>query len=302
MFHRIGVSLLVLLGALAPTAGLAARHNTARPAFPVTIKAANGTVTIKARPVRIISLAPTITEDLYAVGAGKQVVAVDKDSDYPTNAAHSNLDAYTPNAEAVAAYNPDLVLISNDMSNIKAHLQALGITVLQEPAANTFEQAYSEIEQVGRATGHARRAARLVKSMKTQIAALVRSVPRKTRKLSVFHELSPDLYTATSKTFAGRVYALFGLHNIADAADSTGSGYPQLSAEYVISANPDLIVLADHVCCGQSAKTVAARPGWSNITAVKDSRVIVVNDDIASRWGPRLVNFVRIIARALKKS
>jgi iron complex transport system substrate-binding protein len=95
------------------------------------------------------------------------------------------------------------------------------------------------------------------------------------------------------------VYALFGLRNIADAADRTGSGYPQLSAEYVVSAAPDLIVLADSVCCGQTPRTVGARPGWSRIPAVRNGLVLRIDDSIASRWGPRIVNFVRAVDAAL---
>ena len=87
--------------------------------------------------------------------------------------------------------------------------------------------------------------------------------------LSVYHELRSDLFSATSKTFVGQVYTALGLRNIADAADSVGFGYPQLSAEYVVSSSPDVIVLADTVCCGQKASTVAARPGWDRISAVR---------------------------------
>ena len=118
--------------------------------------------------------------------------------------------------------------------------------------------------------------------------------------MSVYHELTPDYFSATSKTFIGRVYALFGLKDIADAADSSGTGYPQLSGEYILSADPDLVVLADTRCCGQSRATVAARPGWSTMTAVRRGAVLTVDDSIASRWGPRVVDFVRAIARALR--
>ena len=117
----------------------------------------------------------------------------------------------------------------------------------------------------------------------------------------MYHELDPTLYSATSSTFVGRVYAMFGLRNIADAAKAGGSDYPQLSPEYVVSTNPDLIVLADTVCCGQKAQTVAARPGWSRIAAVRTGSVVRLDDSIASRWGPRLVNLVRAIGTALAR-
>ena len=117
----------------------------------------------------------------------------------------------------------------------------------------------------------------------------------------VFHELDPLLFTVTSKTFIGSVYSALGLENIADAADAAGSGYPQLSAEYVVAANPDVVVLADSVCCGQRPSTVASRPGWDRISAVRTGSIVRVHDSIASRWGPRLVDFFRAMSSALER-
>jgi iron complex transport system substrate-binding protein len=138
--------------------------------------------------------------------------------------------------------------------------------------------------------------------MQRRLTALIRTVPKARRHLRVFHELSPDFYSATSATFIGRVYKLFGFANIADAADSTHTGYPQLSAEYVVSANPQIVVLADSVCCGTTAANAAARPGWSQLAAVKQHRVVAVDDSIASRWGPRLVDFAATVARVARAS
>ena len=250
-------------------------------------------------PHRIISLSPTATESLFAIGAGKQVVAVDDQSDYPKRVPKTTLSGYTPNVEAIAAYRPDLVVLSGDANDVVEGLHKLGIRVLLQPAAKKLADAYAEIRQLGAVTGHGRAAAALVKRMQRTISRTVQSVPK--RHLSVYHELEPDLYSATSHTFIGTIYKLFGLRNIADAADSTGSGYPQLSAEYIVSANPDLIVLADTRCCGASAATVAKRPGWSGIAAVRTGSVVAVDDSIASRWGPRIVDFVRAIGNALKR-
>ena len=289
-------SLIVAFAAVA-LAGAASSHTTA--AFPVTIHAANGDVVISKRPVRIVSLSPSATEDLFAAGAGKQVVAVDEDSDYPKQAPKTKLSGFQPNAEAVAGYNPDLVIVSND-GGIIAQLQKLGITALLEPAPDTVAQAYDEIRQIGAATGHAPAAATVVRGMEKRLTALIRSVPKARRHLRVFHELSPDYYSATSTTFIGRIYKLFGFSNIADAADATHTGYPQLSGEYVISSNPQIVVLADSVCCGQKASTVASRPGWSQVAAVKQHRVVAVDDSVASRWGPRLIEFAAAIARVAR--
>jgi iron complex transport system substrate-binding protein len=253
-----------------------------------------------AEPTRIVSLSPTATEDLFAIGAGPQVIAVDDQSNYPANAPKTKLSGFTPNAEAIAAYQPDLVVISNDSNGLVKALGTLHIRVLLEPAAATFNDAYAQMVQLGQATGHLARSKALVAKLRGQMDAIVASLPKHATKLSVYHELEPDYYSVTSKTFIGQVYTTLGLHDIADAADKTGSGYPKLSAEYIVSANPDLIVLADSVCCGQTAAKVGKRPGWQGISAVKNGGVIAVSDDVASRWGPRIVDFVRAVAAGVR--
>ena len=252
-----------------------------------------------ATPHRIISLSPTATESLFAIGAGKQVVAVDDQSDYPRRAPRTGLSGYTPNVEAIAGYRPDLVILSGNPNDVLGGLRKLGIRVLLQPAVKDLAGTYAEIRQLGAVTGHTKSAKTLANRMKSAIAKSVKSVPK--RRLSVYHELDPTYYSATSQTFIGRIYKLFGLRNIADAADSTASGYPQLSGEYIISQNPGLIVLADTRCCGQSAATVANRPGWSGVAAVRSHRVVGIDDSVASRWGPRVVNFVQAVANALKR-
>jgi iron complex transport system substrate-binding protein len=248
-------------------------------------------------PHRIVSLSATATESLFAIGAGPQVVAVDDQSDYPKQAPRTKLSGFTPNVEAIAGYKPDLVIVAYDPNGLAATLRGLGIRVLVQDAAKNLTGAYTQILALGRVTGRLPAATRLVNRMKTQIAALVAKATPRARGLTVFHELGPDLYSATSSTFIGRVYQLFGLMNIADAADS--GGYPKLSAEYVVSRSPDIVVLADIKCCAQTAQTVAARPGWKNVAAVRTGTIVRIDDSLASRWGPRIVNFVRAIAGAL---
>ena len=292
---------LVLLAALAAVLAPAAWASPKAASFPVTIHAADGDVVVKARPTRVISLSPTGTEDLFAVGAGPQVIAVDNDSDYPKSAPHTTLSGYTPNIEAIAGYDPDLVVVSNDIDNVVESLQKLGVPVLLEPAADNLAQAYDEIRQLGAATGHQAQAAKVVSGMERSLTTILRSVPRSNRHLTVYDELDPTYYSVTSSTFIGRIFKLFGFRDIADAADTTHSGYPQLNAEYIVTSNPDIVVLSDTVCCGQSAKTVAARPGWGGISAVKHGRVAAVDDDVASRWGPRIVDFARAVAAVARK-
>jgi iron complex transport system substrate-binding protein len=253
---------------------------------------------------RIISLSPTVTEDLFAIGAGKQVIAVDNQSNYPKRAPRTSLSGFTPNVEAIAGYHPDLVLISYDPGNFGSQLKKLGIKVVNIAAASNLKQAYDEILQLGRLTGHVNGAKAVVHSMRKHLAAIVRSVPATRRHLRVYHELDPTYYSATSATFIGSIYKLFGFRDIADAASGAAAagGYPQLSGEYIIAKDPQIIVLADTRCCQQSYATVSSRPGWSTIAAVQHHRVVSANDDVASRWGPRIVQFARTVARIAKQS
>jgi iron complex transport system substrate-binding protein len=294
--------LALLAGAilLALSGGRAAEARVAKTPrlFPVVIQATNGKITIRKRPTRIVSLSPTATEDLFAVGAGKQVIAVDDQSNYPTRAPRTKLSGFTPNAEAIAGYRPHLVLVASD-GGIIAQLRKLGITVAQFDAAKNPNEAYGQIRQIGRATGHPGQATRTITSMRKRIAAAISSV--KSRKgLSVYHELTPDYYSANSDTFIGRVYTLLSLRNIADGALDANGGYPKLSAEYIVAADPEVIVLADSKCCGQNARAVRSRAGWSRIAAVRSGRVVSVDDDVASRWGPRIAVFIRAVAAAMK--
>jgi len=268
--------------------------------FPLSVKAANGEVRIGKRPDRIVSLSPTATEMLFAIGAGDQVVAVDDNSNYPPQAPMTELSAYQPNVEAVAKYSPDLVVISDDLGIVKS-LGKLSIPVMLEPAAKNLDDTYAQIEQLGAATGHVADAVRLVASMKSEIQHLVASAPDFDHPLIYYHELDQTYYTATSSTFIGQIYGLLGLRNIADEAKGAASGYPQLSAEYIIKADPDVIFLADTKCCGQSAATVAKRPGWDQIAAVKDGAVVSLDDDVASRWGPRVVDLLLVVEQALSR-
>ena len=306
--RRSLLSLAVVLAVALVAAGCGqdgARSDAAAPAakgaaFPVTLDTPAGKLTLDRQPTRVVSMSPTATEMLFAIGAGKQVAAVDSNSNYPEEAPRTDLSAYEPNLEAIAGYKPDLVVYSDDPGDLAAGLAKLAIPALQQPAAKTLDDTYAQLDQLGRLTGHAAEAARLADTMRGQIRQVV-DASRPQRPLSYYHELDKTLFTATSATFIGQLYGLLGLRNIADAADKQGSGYPQLSAEYVVKANPDLIFLADTKCCGQSAATVAARPGWRRLRAVADHAVVPLDDDVASRWGPRTVDFLRQVAAALQQ-
>jgi len=270
--------------------------------FPVTIAQASGaSVTITKQPHRIVSLSATATEMLFAIDAGSQVVAVDDQSNYPLSAPKTKLSGFQPNIEAIAAYGPDLVVAVDDNSGLAHGLAALNVPVVIEPAAKNVDESYKQIEQLGAATGRVTEASALVKKMRADLAAIVATIPKPAKQLKVYHELDDTYYSATSATFIGQVYALLSLKNIADGATAAAGDYPQLSAEYIVSSSPDLIVLADTKCCHQDLSTVAGRPGWSSIAAVKTGQVINVDDDIASRWGPRVIDFLRALAPHVKQ-
>jgi iron complex transport system substrate-binding protein len=265
-------------------------------AFPADVEAANGTVTIAAEPERIVSLSPTATEMLYAIGAGDQVVAVDDFSNYPEGTPMTDLSGFEPNVEAVTTYEPDLVVLSFDANDVVAGLQRVDIPVVEFPAAASLDESYEQITQLGAATGHVDEAGELVEDMQADIDDLADQVAERDQPLTYYHELDDQLHTATSQTFIGQVYSLVGLENVADAADD-GSGYPQVSAELLIDADPDMIFLADEAA-GVDAADVAGRPGWDQVTAVRNGDIVELDPDITSRWGPRVVEFLRTVVKA----
>ncbi|HEY2508620.1 MAG TPA: ABC transporter substrate-binding protein [Streptosporangiaceae bacterium] len=289
----------------ASSTGTKAAAQTAKARFPVTVTTAGGTVHVPARPTAIVSLAPTATEMLYSIGAGSQVKAVDSDSDYPTDAPITKLSAFEPNAEAIAAYKPDLVIISNNINGIAGKLSSLSIPVLQLPATATLAGEYAEFTELGKATGDVSGATAEVTRLKGQIARIVAALPARTKPLTYYYELSTSpYYSVTSATFIGSVLSLLGMKSIADTVKGAAAagGYPSLSAEFILKANPKYIILADDgkTAGGQDAATVSARPGWNVLSAVKDKHIILLNADIASRWGPRVGDLLQAVAKAIE--
>ncbi len=248
----------------------------------------------------IVSLSPTATEMLYAIGAGDQVLAVDDFSNYPPEAADKmqGLSGFQPNVEAIAGLEPDLVVTDGTNSDLLEQLDTLGIAHWEGPAAISFADVYAQIEQLGAATGHAAEAADLVARMQADVAEIRDGLPVLERPLTYYHELDDTYFSVTSATFIGAVYGDIGLVNIADAAGDA-SPYPQLNAEYIIDSNPDLIFLACSKYCGITAESVAERPGWDAIAALSTGGVIEMDDDVASRWGPRIVDYLRIVGEAV---
>ena len=272
-------------------------------AFPVNVSSghlgADREITVEARPTSIVSLSPTATEMLWSIGADDQVVAVDDQSDYPRGVPTTKLSGYQPNVEAILAYAPDLVVMSGEGGDLVAGLDTAGVPTLLLPSATGLGEAYSQMERLGVATGHAAEAARVVAEIQTGIEEAVAAAPDGPG-LTYFHELDPTLYTATGDTFIGEIYGLFGLKSVADAA-GVADDYPQLSAEYVVSADPDFVFLADTDCCDVTVDTVRNRPGWARVAAVRHDQIYVVDKDITSRWGPRVVKFAELVGQIVAK-
>jgi iron complex transport system substrate-binding protein len=271
----------------APTAAAAS--------FPVTIENNGTSVLIPEQPDAIISLSPSATEILFAIEAGDQVIAVDDQSNFPAEAPISDLSGFTPNLESIVALSPDLVVVSFDVDGIVAALTTAGIPVLVQYAAATLDDTYLQIAELGSATGQLAKADELTAQMKSEIDATIAQIPAEAEGLTYFHELDNTLYTVTSATFIGSIYALAGLTNIADSAADAASGYPQLSPEFIVDADPAIVFLADTKCCGQTADTLAQRPGFEGLSAIASNSVVELDDDVASRWGPRTVDFVKAI-------
>lgn len=249
---------------------------------------------------KIVSLSATATEMLYAIGAQDQIIAVDKYSNYPEAAAsfETKIDALQPSAEAIAALNATVVLLAYDPGNLQAQLETLGITVWTGAAAASFDDSYKQIAELGELTGKTSEAEALISSMKADINTAISSMELPEAPVSYFYELDNTFFSVTSNTFVGQIMSQFNLQNIADLAEA-GNDYPQLSQEAIISANPQMIFLADTKCCQQDAKSVAARPGWNKIDAVTNGKVLELDDDVASRWGPRVVDLVEQVAAAV---
>ncbi|HEX9889214.1 MAG TPA: ABC transporter substrate-binding protein [Nitriliruptorales bacterium] len=313
MKHAIGWALLALFSVLITACGgsgdtpdLAATTSTPdqtqtegptpTDVFPVTVGSGDAAVEIPARPKRIVSLSATATEMLFAIGAGDQVVAVDEHSDFPEGVPTTDLSGFEPNVEAISSHDPDFVVASFDPGELVSSLSQVGVPTLIHPSAVTLDDTYTQIEQLGVATGHVAEAAALVAEMQSEMDAIVAEVPQRSEPLTYYHELDPNFFSVTTETFIGELYGLLGMRSIGDEAGDGSGGYPQLSPEFIVDADPDVILLADAECCGITAEEIAKRPGWDQLTAVREGRVVELDEDLASRWGPRVVEFLRAIA------
>jgi iron complex transport system substrate-binding protein len=263
--------------------------------YPVTFTMGDAVVTLDEQPTRVVSLSPSITEMLFAIGAGPQVTAVDKSSDHPTGTPITDLSGFKPNVEAIAGYEPDLVVLARDRDGVADGLAALEIPTLVLTNPTTLEGVYAQIELLGRATGHEDEATALTRSMHGDIEAILADLGDDPTPITAYYELSDGLDTVGPDTFLGELLGLAGYENIADEAPDAAGGFPTLTNEFVVDADPAVIFVAHSDGTDVDTATIAGRPGWSGIQAVADGRVVALDTDLASRWGPRLVDLLRIL-------
>lgn len=272
----------------------------AEPSFPVTVDTDFGPVTIQQRPARVVSLSATHTEMLYAVGAGDQVVGTDVTSNFPPEAeSTAKVDAFSFSVEEVVALDPDLVILAFDFQGESEALVSLQIPFLLLGPPSTLEGAFAQLLAVGAATGHLEEASKLAESLIAGTAELT-DAAAPIRGVTIYHEVDDLLYSASSESFIGDLYRRLGLVNIADGVEG-GGPFPQLSAEFILAADPEFIFLGD-AGFGVTIDTVEARPGWDTIRAVANGNVIELDGDIAGRWGPRTIDLMAAVYRAVERA
>jgi len=277
------------------SAAPAANSSSAASAFPVTITDdASRSVTVKTEPARIVSLAPAGTEIAFALGLGDKVVGVTSYDDYPSQVASITKvgDFAGPNIEAVAAAKPDLILATSGVqADVVKKLEALGATVVVlDP--QSLSGVYADIDAVGKVTGTSSKANTLLSGMKADIQSIQTAVAA-SPTVSAFIEIGQNpLFTAGKGTLMDELITLAGGTNVV-----TQPGYVSFSSEQLIKANPD-VYLATKGSSSDPA-SVQKRPGYSAISAIKNNRVVILDDSIVSRGGPRIVDGLKAIALAL---
>ena len=264
---------------------------------PVVVTDSDGTeLTFAVAPSRIISFSPGATEILFAIGAGDQVVAVDEWANYPPETESLERVKYIdPDPERALSLNPDLVLMSTAQQPQVEQFRSLGLTVMFNLEPDSLQGVLDNILLLGEVTGHSDEAEALVAQMQSRIDAVEQAIADVDQGPRVFYELSADLYTAAPDTFIGGTLTLLKAQNVADGAETA---FPQLTAEALIVANPEVVLLADGVW-GESLETVSARPGWDAVDAVINQRVYSVDPDTGNRPGPRIVDSIEEIAALL---
>ncbi|HNK62921.1 MAG TPA: cobalamin-binding protein [Anaerolineales bacterium] len=285
----------------AATEAVATEAATESAAYLVTSDGLGREVTLAAPAERVVSLAPSTTEILFAVGAGAQVVGRDEFSDYPAEAAAiesvgGSMGEYS--VESIVALEPDLVLAAEiNTPELVSQLEELGLTVFYVNNPTTIEEMYGSLENVAALTGHD--ASELIDALKARVAAVDEKIAPISARPSVFYEIDASdpakPYTYGPGTFGNLLIERAGGYNIgSEAADM----YPQLSLEQIVVTNPSIILLGDSMW-GVTPESVLTREGWGEIEAVKSSQVFPIDDNLISRPGPRLVDGLEALAKIL---
>jgi len=300
---------LLLLAACAPQATEPESSGAAQPdsgpvaesGFPVTLTDASGVEhRLEEPPQRLVSLAPSITENVFALKAGDRLVGVTDWDNYPEEVANiERIGGLEPNIEKILSLEPDLVLAHASVNdNAVQPLRDVGLSVLVLPEAQSFDGTYAVLRMLGQALGAQEQAEEVIQQMeakKADIVAKVADIPE-TEKVRVWVEVSPDLYTAGSGTFIDDLIRLAGGINVAAEVE----GWAQLSEEQVIAAQPDVIITTyGYYTEEPPAKMIASRKSWADIPAVRDGRIYDVDSDIISRPGPRLAEGLLQVAASL---
>ena len=284
-------TLVLLVTLLSACASKAAQPGTGEITI---IDGLDRTVVLERPAQRIVSLSPSVTETLFAVGAGAQVVGRDGFSNYPEAAkaiqeVGGSMGSYS--YETITSLEPDLVIAAeiNTPEQVKA-LEDLGVTVFYLSNPANLDGLYGMIETVGTLTGHSQEASTLNSSLKQRAEKVTKAVAKVDTTPLVFYELDgtdpAKPWTPGPGTFLDELIQAAGGKN---AGSSMQSDWAQISIEELLVQDPDLILLGDSIY-GTTPEQVAARAGWGGLTAVKNGKVFGFNDDLVSRPGPRLVD------------
>ena len=248
--------------------------------------------------IKIISLSTTHTEIIQSLGAENTLVGVDAFSevDFPVEV----IDAYTVTAEELVPLNPDVVIIAFDFNGIVEGLEAQEINYVLLPPARNLDDVYAQITNIGEIVNKKSEASSTIRDMKLEINRIINKYNY--QDITVYHEIgyTYGIYSVNSESLVGEIYNLLGVTNIANSEeDPYGSGYPALSEEMVIESNPDFIVVghSDYL-----NKDLSIRGGWSDISAVQNSRVFFVDDTLASNWGTTTLQLVEVLAATFEES
>ncbi|MFF5399022.1 ABC transporter substrate-binding protein [Peribacillus butanolivorans] len=280
-------------------------NHTENQAFPITIKDATGEkVTIEEQPKKIVTLIPSNTEVVFALGLGKKVVGVSDNDNYPEETKEiEKVGGMEMNTELIVSLKPDLVLAhASSAHNSNEGLQQLkdaGIDVLVVNDAQSFDEVYESIDMIGQATGEHDKAKEIVANMKTKLKEIqekAKSVKDEERK-TVLVEVSPspDIYTPGKNTFMNEMLNIISAKNAAAELD----GWAKIDEESMIAANPDVIITTYGYYTKDPVSEVTGRKGWEDVAAVKDGQVFDVHSDLVTRSGPRLIEGVEELAKSV---